>query len=143
MINYKLTEKGRIETEKYIKELKDKRKKILDNNIDTAYNTDLPAPQDIEAEIAVYIDNDGDYYNSWAVTDHYDSDLPISLTLGVDFHYDTPYPIEDYSELQIKALDEASLWLSKEQIDTINHYNVSSDIMEIMTNGYRTGMIKK
>ena len=28
---------------------------------------------------------EGDYYNSWGVTDHYDSDSAISLSINEDF----------------------------------------------------------
>lgn len=31
------------------------------------------------------IDEEGDYYNGWGVTDHYDSDSALSLSVNEDF----------------------------------------------------------
>ena len=31
------------------------------------------------------LDEEGDYFNGWGVTDNYNSDYPIGLTLGIDF----------------------------------------------------------
>ena len=83
---YKLTETGRQEAERYIEELKAKRKEILDAKKDTADETTLPTIEDIEADIDFMdIDDDNAYYNNWGVTDHYDADAPIGLMLGKDF----------------------------------------------------------
>jgi len=82
---YKLTEEGIKKCEIFIAECNTKRKEILDANKDTADNTLIIAIEDIEAEIHDFIDEDGEYYNCWGVTDNYDSDYPICLKLGVDF----------------------------------------------------------
>lgn len=80
------TPDGLEKVERFIRECKAKRKEILDAGKDTADNTDLPTPEDIESDIiSVGVDDDGDYYNSWGVTDNYDSDTPLVLTIVQDF----------------------------------------------------------
>ena len=83
---YKLTDEGRANAKQYILELEAKRKEILDAGKDTADDTTLPTVEDIEDDLNFDgVDEDGCYYNSWGVTDHYDGDTPIGLELGVDF----------------------------------------------------------
>ena len=79
------TEDGLQKVEAYIEELKAKRKEILDAGLDTA-SDELPTVTDILTDIEfIGFDEDGEYLNSWAVTDEYDADAPISLRLNVDF----------------------------------------------------------
>lgn len=82
---YKLTEQGIKECKRFITECNAKRKEILDAKIDTADDTTIPTIEDIESDIESFIDEDGEYYNCWGVTDNYDSDFPICLILGTDF----------------------------------------------------------
>ena len=83
---YKLTEHGIKKCEKFIAECRAKRKEILDAKLDTADETDLPTIEDIESDINAFgVDEEGDYFNGWGVTDNYNSDYPIGLTLGIDF----------------------------------------------------------
>ena len=82
---YKLTKQGITKCERIIEECNAKRKEILDAKIDTANDTILPTIEDIESDIGTFIDEDGEYYNNWGVTDNYDSDFHICLTLGIDF----------------------------------------------------------
>lgn len=79
---YKLTQTGIEECKRFIAECESKRKEILDARIDTAYETKIPTVTDIEFDINFEgLDEEGEYYNSWGVTDHYDSGC-ISLILG-------------------------------------------------------------
>ena len=80
-----LTEQGKANVKAYLAELMAKRKEILDSHKDTADDTMLPSEEDILLDIEDYIDEDGDYYNNWGVTDHYDGDRPLGLQLGKDF----------------------------------------------------------
>lgn len=82
---YKLTDQGTKTCENFIKECIAKRKEILDAKIDTACYTELPTVEDIENDIESFIDNNGEYYNCWGVTDNCNSDYPIHLVLGIDF----------------------------------------------------------
>ena len=82
---YKLTKQGIAKYERFIKECSAKRKEILDAKIDTTNDTMLPTIEDIESDIGAFINEDGEYYNNWGVTDNYDSDFPICWTLGIDF----------------------------------------------------------
>ena len=100
---YKLTEQGIKECEKFISNCEAKRKEILDAKKDmpgprlsrvwhfpggtpTAEETNIPTVSDIESDINAFgVDEDGDYFNGWGVTDNYNSDYPIGLTLGIDF----------------------------------------------------------
>lgn len=82
---FALTDYGKKQVENYINELKAKRKEILDAGKDTADETTLPTIEDIIADVQFLgIDDSGEYYNGWGVTDHYDADLPILLRLGRD-----------------------------------------------------------
>ena len=85
--DYVLTSHGKKKVEIFTKNCAAKRKEILDAGIDTADETNLPSEEDILSDLnhGVGIDEDGDYYNGWGVTDHYDSDAPISLHYGIDF----------------------------------------------------------
>lgn len=82
--HYVLTDEGRKECESFILECIAKRKEIIDAGKDTAEETNIPTVEDIESDINFFgVDEDGDYYNNWGVTDNYD--YSIWLTLGVDF----------------------------------------------------------
>ena len=83
----KLTQKGEVAVSSYLKELTAKRKEILEARKDTADDTDLPNTEDILCDIenGVGIDEDGEYYNNWGVTDNYNSDYPIYLKINEDF----------------------------------------------------------
>lgn len=86
-MHYKLTSEGKKKAENYIAELKAKRKEILDANKDTIDETQQVVDiKGIEEDINFNgIDEDGEYINNWYVTDHYDTDYPIFLKLGIDF----------------------------------------------------------
>lgn len=82
---YVLTDKGREECERYIAELKAKRKEILDAGLDTTDETNIPTVEDIfDDAIDLGFDEYGEAFNSWGVTDNYDADYPIFLKLGID-----------------------------------------------------------
>ena len=82
---YKLTKQGVKKCESFIAECKAKRKEILDAGIDTANDTTIPTVKDIECDLEQFVDNHGEYYNCWGVTDNHDSDEPICLKFGTDF----------------------------------------------------------
>ena len=83
-MSYILTKNGEDKVEKFIADCAAKRKEILDADLDTVDETNLPTKDDIIADLDfIGIDSDGDYYNAWGVTDH--RDLDIFLTLGTDF----------------------------------------------------------
>ena len=80
-----LTEVGKENVKSFIRECKQKRKDILDAKIDTCDDTFLPNEEDIISDIEEWIDEDGEYYNGWGVTDNYDSDRLLNLTKDIDF----------------------------------------------------------
>lgn len=86
-MEYILTETGKQKVADFISECAAKRKEILDAGIDTIDETKLPTEEDIlfDLNYGVEIDEEGDYYNNWGVTDNYNSDYPIRLTLNEDF----------------------------------------------------------
>ena len=86
-MEYILTEAGKKKVAWFIKECAAKRKEILDAGIDTADDTNLPTEEDIVLDLnyGVGVDEDGDYYSSWGVTDNYNSDAPCCLEVGIDF----------------------------------------------------------
>lgn len=84
---YELTDKGRKECEIFINELKAKRKEILDAEIDTADETFIDyTPEELFEDLLDFgIDEDGEIYNVYGVTDLYDADRAFGLKFGVDF----------------------------------------------------------
>ena len=87
-----LKDDGKKCAENYIKELKAKRKEILDAGLDTADETEIPTVEDIIADIDLiginWDDPDGAcYYNGWAVTDNHDADYPLLLKVGRDIDW--------------------------------------------------------
>lgn len=79
-----LTETGRKHAEFYINGLKEKRKEIMDACKDTCEDTFLPDLEVIESDVNDFAE-DGEYYNNWGVTDHYDGDYPLCLQEGIDY----------------------------------------------------------
>lgn len=76
------------ECEQFIAECKAKRKEILDAGLDTANDCELPTVDDIISDIIFMgVDDDGEYYNSWGVTDNYDSNKPFSCKVK-EFYVD-------------------------------------------------------
>lgn len=86
-MEYILTEKGREKVTWFIKECAAKRKEILDAGIDTADDTNLPTEEAIVSDLnyGEGVDEDGDYYNSWGVTDNYAYDLTLGMSIDEDF----------------------------------------------------------
>lgn len=79
------TEKGKEKVKAYIKELEAKRKEILDAGKDTADDTYIPTLEDILDDASYWFDvENGEYFNSWGVTDNYDAGGAICLILGED-----------------------------------------------------------
>lgn len=81
----KLTQTGERKVKFYIKNLKSKRKEILDADKDTVNETKLPTIEDIIADVEAFEEN-GEYLNNWGVTDNYDSDFPLWLERGEDYY---------------------------------------------------------
>lgn len=86
-MSFILTETGRRKVADFILECTAKKKEILDADLDTADETSLPTEEDIVSDLncGIGVDEERDYYNSWGVTDHYDSDSAISLSINEDF----------------------------------------------------------
>lgn len=86
-MEYILTEAGKKKVAWFINECAAKRKEILDAGLDTADDTNLPTEEDIVSDLnyGVGVDEGGDYYNMWGVTDNYDYDLLIGLSIHEDF----------------------------------------------------------
>lgn len=86
-MEYILTEEGKRKVAAFIKECEAKRKEILDAGLDTAEETQIPTEEDILSDLnnGVGVDEDGDYYNSWGVTDDYRFDLVCEMTINEDF----------------------------------------------------------
>lgn len=86
-MEYVLTEEGKRKVAAFIKECETKRKEILDAGLDTAEETQIPTETDILSDLncGVEVDDDGDYYNAWGVTDNYCSDRACELTINEDF----------------------------------------------------------
>ena len=93
---YKLTQLGKQEVNTYIRELKAKRKEILDAHKDTADSTELPTIDDILMDIP-HFEQYGEYCNGWGCTDNYDADYPLFLKRGV--HYDDLDMAEEMNNL--------------------------------------------
>ena len=81
----KLTTFGKEKVAHFIRNCEQKRKDILDAGLDTADETELPTEEDILSDTEIFMDEDGEYYNGWGVTDNYESDSLLGLTKGIDF----------------------------------------------------------
>lgn len=85
-MGYKLTGKGIEKAEKYIKELKAKRKEILGIGLSTANKTNIPSIEDIEEDIdKMNLGEDEDYIKVWNVTDTCIADYALRLSPDDDF----------------------------------------------------------
>lgn len=84
---YVLTARGREIVDDYIRNCATKRKEILDARKDTADETYLPTVEGILSDLnfGVGVDEEGDYFNGWGVTDHYNADDVLGLRIGEDF----------------------------------------------------------
>lgn len=84
-MKYTYTPTGRWKACHFIRECEAKRKEILDAGIDTADETYLPTAQDIldDVNVGVGLDEENEYFDSWGITDHYNSH-PLSLVVGED-----------------------------------------------------------
>lgn len=84
---YVLTTRGREIVDDYIRNCAAKRKEILDAGKDTADETHLLDVEGILSDLnfGVGVDEEGDYFNGWGVTDHYDADNVLGLRIGEDF----------------------------------------------------------
>ena len=101
---YKLTDVGIHNIGFYIEELKAKRKEILEAGKDTADDTTIPTFIDIFMDcVQEGFDEDGESYNSWGVTDHYDADYPILLKIGRDVELIDSLIFDDKEVEQIKV----------------------------------------
>lgn len=84
-MRYVFTVNGYRTVKRFIAECAAKRKEILDAGIDTADETELPTAQDIldDVNTGVGLDEENEYFDSWGITDHYNSH-PLSLVVGED-----------------------------------------------------------
>lgn len=135
---YLLTQSGKEVVTNFIRNCEAKRKEILDAGIDTIKETILPTEKDILSDLnyGIGIDDDGDYYNHWGVTDNHDSDL-ISLSFKKDFvskeNNSVPYYFElisHFRDIPDKSNDPAD----KQVIDRVYYTfqirdNILVDIM--------------
>lgn len=135
---YVLTQRGKEVVANFIRNCEAKRKELLDAGIDTANETVVPTEKDILSDLnyGIGVDDDGDYYNHWGVTDNYDSNL-ISLSFKRDFvskeNDSVPYCFElisHFRDIPDKSNDPAD----KQVIDRVYytfqiHDNILVDIM--------------
>ena len=84
-MRYVFTVNGYRTAKRFIAECIAKRKEILEAGIDTADETELPTTQDILDDVneGVGLDEENEYFDSWGITDHYNSH-PLSLFVGED-----------------------------------------------------------
>lgn len=81
---YKLTKNGNRKVSIFLKKCNEMKNDLVKSGKDTAYDTVLPNVDDILDDITIFMDKDGNYLNSWGVTDNYNS-TPLSLKGGEDF----------------------------------------------------------
>lgn len=88
-----LTDAFKDSCKRFIEECAAKRKEILDAGKDTADDCNIPTMDDIVSDIIFEgVDEDGEYYNYWGVTDNYDSDVPFGCRIS-EFQVDDMYVI--------------------------------------------------
>lgn len=86
-MGYELTGNGRKKCESILPSLRQKRKEILDAKLDTSeYDYTDYTPEEIFSDLLSYgIDHAGDNFNAYGVTDNYNADYVLGLTMGIDF----------------------------------------------------------
>lgn len=81
---YKLTKKGKEKVASFIKYCEETRKILLKESSILNDETTLPDEEAIVSDIALFIDKDGEYLNSWGITDYANS-TPLCLKENIDF----------------------------------------------------------
>lgn len=81
---YKLTKKGKEKVASFIKYCEKTRKILLKESSILDDETTLPNEDAIVSDIALFIDKDGEYLNSWGITDYANSN-PLCLKENIDF----------------------------------------------------------
>lgn len=120
-MEYVLTEEGKRKVAAFIEECKAKRKEILDAGLDTADETQIPTEEDILSDLnnGVEVDEDGDYYNSWGVTDNYTSDQACELTINEDF-------ISKHTRVQVTL---------RKTIEVTEYFDATPEDLEMIRSG--------
>lgn len=83
-MEYQLTKKGKEKVISFIKYCKETREILLKESSMLDDETKLPDEEDILSDIALFIDKDGEYLNSWGITDYANSN-PLCLKKNIDF----------------------------------------------------------
>ena len=81
---YNLTNDGMSKVKLFIEQCKVKQESILKAGLDTAKETTLPSVEDILCNVEDMVDKNGEYTNTWSISDNYLSD-PLELHKGEDF----------------------------------------------------------
>ena len=81
---YKLTKKGKEEVSAFIKYCEETREILLAESSILDDETKLPDEEAIVSDIALFIDKNGEYLNSWGITDYANSN-PLCLKENIDF----------------------------------------------------------
>lgn len=81
---YKLTTKGKEEVSAFIKYCEETREILLAESSILDDETKLPDEEAIVSDIALFIDKNGEYLNSWGITDYANSN-PLCLKENIDF----------------------------------------------------------
>lgn len=83
-MEYKLTKKGEEKVASFIKYCEETRKILLEESSILDDGTTLPDEEAIVSDISLFIDKNGEYLNSWGITDYANSD-PLCLKENIDF----------------------------------------------------------
>lgn len=83
-MEYQLTKKGKEKVISFIKYCKETREILLAESSILNDETKLPDEEAIVSDIALFIDKDGEYLNSWGITDYANSN-PLCLKENIDF----------------------------------------------------------
>lgn len=130
-----LTEHGKKCVEDYIAELKAKRKEILDAGKDSA-DDPLPTADDILSDVNdLGVDDDGEYYNGWAVTNNYDADYPLLLKVGRDLAYSD----DSFEDCQLEEIRKGY----NSGIDVSSYANPELNCYQMEENREKLGGIEK
>lgn len=81
---YNLTNDGMSKVKLFIEQCKVKQESILKAGLDTAKETTLPSVEDILCNVEDMVDKNGEYTNTWSISDNYLSD-PLELHKDEDF----------------------------------------------------------
>lgn len=116
--SYAFTETGAKEIKSWWIDALAKKKDIMDAGIDTDDNTHFPDAdevyEDVLSDFYEFVDDEGDYYNCWGLTDNYDTEM-LALSVGSDVMLYIEGEVPELPVMEISS-DEARFMYTSDKL---------------------------